>query len=90
MLTNDGKTIVGELKGVDGVTNLILADSVEKVYSNEADKAVQTIPLGLYIVRGDNIAIVGEIEQTEEKQQQQQQQEQQVEKQEGKGEETAQ
>jgi U6 snRNA-associated Sm-like protein LSm8 len=43
----------GELKGFDQTTNIILSDSVERVFS--ADEGVEEVPLGVYIVRGDNI-----------------------------------
>ena len=42
------------MKGFDQTTNLILSGSIERVYS--LDEGVEEVPLGLYIVRGDNIA----------------------------------
>lgn len=39
--------------GFDQTTNVILSDSTERVYSME--EGVEEVPLGLYIVRGDNI-----------------------------------
>mmetsp|Transcript_4521 Transcript_4521/g.5101 ORF Transcript_4521/g.5101 Transcript_4521/m.5101 type:complete len:97 (+) Transcript_4521:78-368(+) len=61
VVTNDGKVLVGILAGIDRVTNIILKESVERVFSQ--DEAVRQVPLGLYLVRGDNIAIVGELDQ---------------------------
>lgn len=52
--------IVGILKGFDQAVNLILDESHERVFSTEA--GVQQVVLGLYIIRGDNIAVVGEID----------------------------
>ena len=43
----------GLLKGYDQTTNLILEKSQERVYSAHA--GTETISLGLYIVRGDNM-----------------------------------
>lgn len=43
----------GELTGFDQTINVILSASVERVYS--LDEPVEEVPLGLYIVRGDNI-----------------------------------
>ncbi|XP_033647451.1 U6 snRNA-associated Sm-like protein LSm8 [Asterias rubens] len=60
VITNDGRQIVGTLKGFDQTINLILDESHERVYSNTA--GVEQVVLGLYIIRGDNIAIIGEID----------------------------
>ena len=59
IITNDGRLIVGMLKGFDNVTNVILEGSEERVFSQ--DEGVERIPLGLYLVRGDNITCVGEV-----------------------------
>ncbi|GAA6027191.1 hypothetical protein JCM8097_002470 [Rhodosporidiobolus ruineniae] len=60
VITQDGRTIVGELKGFDQTTNVILSGSVERVFS--ADEPVEEVPLGVYIVRGDNITLIGEVD----------------------------
>jgi len=51
------------LRGYDQATNCILDECFERVYSEDA--GVETIPLGLYLVRGDNIAIIGELDEEE-------------------------
>lgn len=43
----------GRLKGNDNYCNVILSDSVEREYSS--DKGVEMIPLGLYMIKGDNV-----------------------------------
>ncbi len=53
----------GTLKGFDQTINLVLADSHERTFST--DKGVEREPLGLYIVRGDSIAVVGELDEDE-------------------------
>ena len=60
IVTNDGRNIVGTLRGYDQVTNVILEECHERVYS--LDAGVEQVVLGLYIIRGDNIAIIGEID----------------------------
>lgn len=60
VITNDGRNIVGVLRGFDQATNLILDESHERVYSTKA--GVEQLVLGLYIIRGDNIAVVGELD----------------------------
>ncbi|OCF34668.1 U6 snRNA-associated Sm-like protein LSm8 [Kwoniella heveanensis CBS 569] len=57
----DGRIIVGKLKGFDVRTNLILADCVEREYSS--DQGVEMIPLGLYMIKGDNVALVAELDE---------------------------
>ena len=53
MITNDGRVLIGELKGFDQLTNLVLNDCIERVYSN--DHGVDQADLGLQIIRGDNM-----------------------------------
>lgn len=53
IVTNDGRNIVGVLKGFDQTTNVILEDCNERVFSSTA--GVEQVALGLYIVRGDNM-----------------------------------
>ncbi|GFP94279.1 sm-like protein lsm8, partial [Phtheirospermum japonicum] len=53
IITNDGRNIVGVLKGFDQATNIILDESHERVYSTK--EGVQQLVLGLYIIRGDNM-----------------------------------
>ncbi|KAG8186133.1 hypothetical protein JTE90_022721 [Oedothorax gibbosus] len=60
IITADGRNIVGTLKGFDQTINLILDESHERVYSSS--QGIEQVVLGLYIVRGDNIAVVGEVD----------------------------
>lgn len=48
--------------GNDQVQNLILNDAVERVYS--PDTNVEEVPLGLYVIRGDNLCLIGEFDET--------------------------
>jgi len=61
VITNDGRNIVGILKGYDQATNLIMDESHERVYSTRT--GVEQLVLGLYIIRGDNISVVGELDE---------------------------
>jgi hypothetical protein len=45
----------GELKGFDQTTNVILSGSTERVFS--IDEPVEEVPLGLYMIRGDNMCV---------------------------------
>jgi U6 snRNA-associated Sm-like protein LSm8 len=44
--------------GHDQVQNLILKEAMELLYSKE--ESVEQVPLGLYVIRGDNVAVVAE------------------------------
>uniref|UniRef100_A0AAV1V8F6 U6 snRNA-associated Sm-like protein LSm8 n=1 Tax=Peronospora matthiolae TaxID=2874970 RepID=A0AAV1V8F6_9STRA len=57
VITNDGRNIIGVLKGFDQCVNVILSDSFERVFSLK--EPVEAVELGLYIVRGDNISVIG-------------------------------
>ncbi|CAF2187740.1 unnamed protein product [Brassica rapa] len=61
VITNDGRNIVGVLKGFDQATNIILDESHERVFSTK--EGVQQHVLGLYIIRGDNIGVIGELDE---------------------------
>mmetsp|Transcript_19489 Transcript_19489/g.23395 ORF Transcript_19489/g.23395 Transcript_19489/m.23395 type:complete len:96 (-) Transcript_19489:88-375(-) len=63
VVTCDGRIIVGELAGHDQVQNLILQNSHERVYS--IDVEVEQVPLGLYVIRGDNVALISDVEDKE-------------------------
>jgi len=59
VVTNDGRNIKGVLRGFDQTTNIVLGDSSERIFS--ADAPMEVVELGLYVIRGDNVAIIGEI-----------------------------
>jgi U6 snRNA-associated Sm-like protein LSm8 len=61
VLTCDGRLISGTLRGYDQLQNLVLQKSYETVYSR--DSPPERIELGLFVVRGDNVAVItnGEI-----------------------------
>lgn len=66
LMTNDGRTFRGILKSFDQRTNLILGDCVEHVYPVDAESEGTTQmheeEMGVYFVRGDNIAMIGQVE----------------------------
>eukprot|EP00956_Cyclotella_meneghiniana_P016855 scaffold26996_cov49-Cyclotella_meneghiniana.AAC.2 len=61
ILTTDGRLITGILKGYDQLQNLIISKSYEKVYSTDAPP--EKVELGLSVVRGDNVAVVAEVDE---------------------------
>mmetsp|Transcript_21282 Transcript_21282/g.59160 ORF Transcript_21282/g.59160 Transcript_21282/m.59160 type:complete len:99 (-) Transcript_21282:384-680(-) len=61
VITNDGRNIIGILRGYDQTNNLIIDECHERVYSTKV--GVEQLVLGLYIIRGDNVAVVGELDE---------------------------
>lgn len=62
IITSDGRNFIGTLKGFDQTINLILDESHERVYSSTS--GIAQVVLGLHIIRGDNVAIVGQIDES--------------------------
>lgn len=54
IITNDSRVLVGVLRGTDQVTNVILDSCHERSFTPQG---VEITPLGLYIVRGDNMCV---------------------------------
>lgn len=61
IITTDGRNFVGTLKGYDQATNLILANTTERIVS--PDEPTETIELGLYLLRGESVAVCGLIDE---------------------------
>ncbi|PIA18317.1 N-alpha-acetyltransferase 38, NatC auxiliary subunit [Coemansia reversa NRRL 1564] len=62
-VTNDGRILVGILCGLDQTTNIIMQNCQERIFSE--DEGVEVVDLGLYLIRGDNIAIIGLLDEKE-------------------------
>jgi len=63
IVLRDNRNIVGMLRSCDQFNNLVLFDSVEQIHLN---KEYCEIPLGIFIVRGDNLQLVGEVNEDRE------------------------
>ncbi|GAA5804734.1 hypothetical protein EDC94DRAFT_630274 [Helicostylum pulchrum] len=59
VITLDGRVLVGKLRGTDQSSNLIIEKCEERVFSSEG---TEVVPLGLFLLRGDNLCTVGEID----------------------------
>lgn len=53
----DGSNIIGTLRSFDQFANIVLEDAVERVV---VGRNYSDIPLGLYIVRGENVVLMGD------------------------------
>ncbi|XP_065091932.1 U6 snRNA-associated Sm-like protein LSm8 [Ochlerotatus camptorhynchus] len=62
IITADGRNFVGTMKGFDQTINIILDESHERVYSMNA--GIEQVVLGLHIIRGDNVAIIGQLDES--------------------------
>lgn len=60
LITFDGRLVIGTMRGFDQVCNIVLEKSVERVFAvGQPPKEVQ---LGLFVARGDNVAVVGQVD----------------------------
>ncbi|KAI9188756.1 U6 snRNA-associated Sm-like protein [Blastocladiella emersonii ATCC 22665] len=64
VITRDGKVLVGKLRGFDQLNNLILEKCEERVYSEDA--GMVRVPRGTFLMRGDQIVLVGGIDEAKE------------------------
>jgi len=58
VLLRDGRTLIGVLRSVDQFANIVLQDTIERIHVN---KEYGDIPRGIFIVRGENVVLLGEI-----------------------------
>ncbi|KAI5301577.1 hypothetical protein KEM56_001581 [Ascosphaera pollenicola] len=64
VLTVDGRTLVGTLLSTDQLTNIILQNTVERIIREPDDpEPSSVIEHGLYLIRGDNVVVVGEVDE---------------------------
>lgn len=64
VLTVDGRTMVGTLHSCDGSMNLVLQEAIERIIRPvEEEIPSEEVPLGLYIIRGDSVAVVGRVDE---------------------------
>ncbi|KAK0104675.1 hypothetical protein ONS95_004949 [Cadophora gregata] len=60
VLTSDSRTLVGTLLSCDQMTNLVLSQTIERIIRPPDDPEPSSeVPHGLYLIRGDNVAVVG-------------------------------
>ena len=58
VVLRDGKTLVGILRTIDQFANLLLEDTVERIH---VDQAFGQLRRGIYLVRGENVVLAGEV-----------------------------
>ena len=55
VVTLEGRCLVGTLRGVDAVNNLVLENTHERTFHE--DRGMEMEPMGLYLVRGDSLCV---------------------------------
>lgn len=64
ILTVDGRTLLGTLLSTDQLTNLVLSNTVERIIRTPDDPEPSSqVEHGLYLIRGDNVVICGEVDE---------------------------
>ncbi|CCT62465.1 hypothetical protein H9Q69_008611 [Fusarium xylarioides] len=64
IVTADSRILVGTLAACDQTTNLVLNNAVERIIRTPDDPEPSAqVPLGLYLVRGDNVCSIGLVDE---------------------------
>lgn len=64
VITVDGRTLLGTLLSTDQLTNLVLTQTVERIIRTPEDPEPSSeIEHGLYLIRGDNVVVCGEVDE---------------------------
>ncbi|KAI6195754.1 Like-Sm ribonucleoprotein and Adenylate kinase domain containing protein [Aphelenchoides besseyi] len=58
VMLRDGKTLIGDLRTIDQFANLVLQNTLERIY---VDKCYGDIPRGMFMIRGENVILAGEL-----------------------------
>ncbi|KAK0506131.1 Sm-like ribonucleoprotein [Armillaria luteobubalina] len=59
VILRDGRKLQGVLRSYDQFANLVLEDTVERIYHGNA---FAEFPRGLFLIRGENVVLLGEID----------------------------
>ena len=64
MITSDGRSLNGTLLSCDQLTNLVLSETIERIIRPaDDDEPSAEVSHGLYLIRGENVAICGLIDE---------------------------
>lgn len=64
IITTDGRSLIGTLESYDQQTNLILSGTIERIIRPvEDEEESSSVEHGLYLVRGDNVVLVGGVDE---------------------------
>ncbi|XP_055643519.1 U6 snRNA-associated Sm-like protein LSm1 [Toxorhynchites rutilus septentrionalis] len=63
VLLRDGRTLIGYLRSVDQFANLVLHRTIERIHVGNEYGDIQR---GVFIIRGENVVLLGEIDREKE------------------------
>ncbi|XP_030842188.1 U6 snRNA-associated Sm-like protein LSm1 [Strongylocentrotus purpuratus] len=59
VVLRDGRTLIGILRSIDQFANLVLHRTIERIH---VGRQYGDIPRGVFVVRGENVVLLGEID----------------------------
>ncbi|CAG8069699.1 unnamed protein product [Penicillium salamii] len=59
LILRDGRKLIGVLRSWDQFANLVFQETVERIY---AGQLYADVPRGIFIVRGENVLLLGEVD----------------------------
>jgi len=59
VVLRDGRTLIGYLRSIDQFANLVIHKTIERIH---VGKKFGDIPRGIFLVRGENVVLLGEID----------------------------
>lgn len=66
VLLRDGRNVFGILRTFDQFANLVLQDALERIYlpkeNEQAPERFGEVPRGVFMVRGENVVMLGELD----------------------------
>ncbi|KAI8979927.1 hypothetical protein BDB01DRAFT_699131, partial [Pilobolus umbonatus] len=65
VILRDGRKLIGILRSFDQFANLVLQDTIERIY---VGNCYGDIPRGVFLIRGENVVLLGEIDLDKEEQ----------------------
>lgn len=65
VVLRDGRTLIGYLRSIDQFANLLLQDTIERIH---VGGKYGDIPRGIFLIRGENMVLAGEIDEEKEAQ----------------------
>lgn len=59
VVLRDGRTLIGILRSIDQFANLVMHRTIERIH---VGKKYGDIPRGIFVVRGENVVLLGEVD----------------------------
>jgi len=59
IVLRDGRTLIGYLRSIDQFANLVVHRTIERIH---VGKKYGDLPRGIFVIRGENVVLLGEID----------------------------